>query len=146
MESVWDKAIKVAAAIAGAISGIFGGWDSLMTALLAFLIVDYLSGIIVAWMGKSLKTQCGGLSSKVGAVGLAKKGLMLMVVLIGALLDQAISVDGHMFRDAVCWFYMANEGISIMENLALAGVPFPDKLMRLLGIREKTKAENERDK
>ena len=52
---------------------------------------------------------------------------------VGALLDRAAGSDGNMFRDAVCWFYIANEGISLMENLNLAGVPFPKKIQELLG-------------
>jgi toxin secretion/phage lysis holin len=62
-----------------------------------------------------------------------RKGLMLMVVLVAALLDRALGQGNVMFRDAVCWFYVANEGISLMENLSLAGVPFPKKLKELLG-------------
>ena len=62
-----------------------------------------------------------------------RKGLMLMVVLVSALLDRALGPQSAMFRDAVCWFYIANEGISLMENLNLAGVPFPQKLRELLG-------------
>lgn len=133
MEQAWEKVVKVMAAIGGAIAGALGGWNWLMVVLLSVMVADYVSGVVVAWMGKSLKTEYGGLSSKVGAVGLAKKGLMLLVVLVGALLDRAAGSDGNMFRDAVCWFYIANEGISLMENLNLAGVPFPKKIQELLG-------------
>ena len=137
MDTVWDKAVKIAAAAMGAVAGAFGGWSWLMTALLACMAADYVSGVLVAWMGKSLKTECGGLSSKVGAAGLLRKGLMLMVVLVAALLDRALGQGNAMFRDAVCWFYVANEGISLMENLSLAGVPFPQKLRELLGQKAK---------
>jgi len=133
MEQTWEKVVKVLAAIGGAIAGALGGWNWLMIVLLAVMVADYLSGVVVAWMGKSLKTEYGGLSSKVGAVGLAKKGLMMLVVLVSALLDRAVGTEGSMFRDAVCWFYIANEGISLMENLNLAGVPFPRKIQELLG-------------
>ncbi|HRX08125.1 MAG TPA: phage holin family protein [Candidatus Limiplasma sp.] len=133
MGQIWDKALKVFAAAIGAVAGALGGWSWLMTVLLACMIADYISGTLVAWMGKSLKTEYGGLSSKVGAVGLIRKGLMLMVVLVAALLDRALGQNNAMFRDAVCWFYVANEGISLMENLNLAGVPFPKKLKELLG-------------
>ena len=104
-----------------------------MTVLLSCMVADYLSGMVVAWMGRSEKTEYGGLSSKVGAKGLMRKGLMLMVVLVAALLDRALGQGNAMFRDAACWFYIANEGISLMENLNLAGVPFPAKLKKLLG-------------
>lgn len=140
MTGIWEKAVKISAAALGAVAGALGGWDWLMTVLLACMIADYLSGVIVAWMGKSLKTEYGGLSSKVGAAGLMRKGLMLMVVLVAALLDRALGPDSAMFRDAVCWFYIANEGISLMENLNLAGVPFPRKLKDLLGEKAKENA------
>jgi toxin secretion/phage lysis holin len=133
MGQIWDKIVKIAAAAAGAVAGALGGWSWLMTVLLGFMAADYLSGTIVAWMGRSEKTEYGGLSSKVGATGLVRKGLMLMVVLVAALLDRALGAGNAMFRDAVCWFYIANEGISLMENLNLAGVPFPRKLKELLG-------------
>ncbi|MEA4927585.1 MAG: phage holin family protein [Candidatus Limiplasma sp.] len=133
METTWDKIVKVLATIGGAIAGAFGGWNWLLVVLLSAMVADYVSGVTVAWMGRSLKTEYGGLSSKVGAVGLAKKGLMLMVVLIAALLDRALGNNTAMFRDAVCWFYIANEIISLMENMSLAGVKFPKKLQELLG-------------
>ena len=133
METVWDKVLKVLAAIAGAIGGIFGGWDALLGVLIGMMVLDYVSGVVVAWMGKSQKTAYGGLSSKVGAQGLAKKGLMMAVVLVAALLDRAMGATAAVCRDAVCWFYIANEGISLMENLSLAGVPFPAKVKELLG-------------
>ena len=133
MTQIWDKILKYAAAALGAVAGIFGGWSWLMTVLLAFMAADYVSGTLVAWMGRSEKTEYGGLSSKVGAMGLVRKGLMMMVVLVAALLDKALGMGNAMFRDAACWFYVANEGISLMENLNLAGVPFPRKLKELLG-------------
>ncbi|MDD3410129.1 MAG: phage holin family protein [Eubacteriales bacterium] len=137
MENIWNKGLKITAALAGGVAGLFGGWDALLTVLVAMMAADYLTGLTVAWMGKSEKTEYGGLSSKVGARGLARKGLMLAVVLVAALLDRAVGTDGAMCRDAVCWFYVANEGLSLMENLSLAGVPFPEKLKELLGQKGK---------
>ena len=119
METIWDKGVKAVAAVGGAIAGAFGGWDKLLIVLAAMMAVDYLSGLAVAWMGKSQKTDYGGLSSKVGAAGLAKKGLMMLVVLVAALLDQAMGAESAVCRDAVCWFYIANEGLSLLENLNL---------------------------
>lgn len=131
--TVWDKIIKVLAAVGGAIAGAFGGWDKLLGVLVVMMAVDYVSGVIVAAMGRSQKTEYGGLSSKVGAYGLAKKGLMMLVVLVAALLDRAIGAQTAVFRDAACWFYIANEGLSLLENMSLAGVPFPEKLKEMLG-------------
>lgn len=131
MEQLWKGAIKTMAGVGGAIVGAMGGWDNTLKVLIAMMIADYVSGMIVAAMGKSQKTEYGGLSSKVGFEGLAKKGLMLMVVLVATLLDAAIGMV--ICRDAACWFYIANEGLSLLENMDLAGVPFPEKIKVLLG-------------
>ena len=120
MENVFHKTVRLLAAAGGAVAGLFGGWSSLLT-------------VLTALMGRSRKTEYGGLSSKVGAQGLARKGLMMLVVLVAALLDQAMGAETAVCRDAACWFYIANEGLSLMENLSLAGVPFPPRLKRLLG-------------
>lgn len=133
METIGEKIIKGLATAAGAIAGLFGGWDPTLGVLLAMMGVDYLSGVGVAWLGRSGKTEYGGLSSQVGAHGLLKKGLMLLVVLVAALLDRAMGNGSVMCRDAACWFYIANEGLSLLENLALAGVPFPERLKQVLG-------------
>lgn len=133
MEQIWRGFVKGAVALGGAVAGAMGGWDATLKVLVAMMVIDYASGLIVAFMGKSTKTDYGGLSSKVGAVGLAKKGLMLCVVLVAALLDTAMGTA--MCRDAACWFYIANEGISVLENLNLVGVPFPAKIRELLGAK-----------
>lgn len=133
MDKIWDKAVKVLAASGGAIAGMLGGWDPLLKVLTIMMAADYVSGFLVAVMGRSPKTEYGGLSSKVGAAGLARKGLMLLVVLTAALLDNAMGAGAHACRDAACWFYIANEGISILENVGQAGAPYPEKLKQLLG-------------
>lgn len=126
----WDKIVKTLAAIGGAIAGLFGGWDTMLKVLVVAMVIDYISGWIVAIMGNSLKTESGKLDSEVAWKGLLKKGLALLVVLLGAMLDKAVGQD--VFRNMVVWFYIANEGLSILENLALAGVPFPQSVKRML--------------
>lgn len=133
MEKMWEKAVRGLAACGGAIAGMLGGWDPLLRVLAVMMAADYVSGVVVALMGKSAKTEYGGLSSKVGAAGLARKGLMLMVVLVAAMLDSVMGTGSAMCRDAACWFYIANEGISILENAGLAGAPYPARLKQLLG-------------
>ncbi len=133
VENIWKAVMKMAALVGGAIGGALGGWDSLLAVLIGMMVADYLSGVIVACLGRSQKTEYGGLSSKVGWIGLAKKGMMLLVVLIGTLLDGALGLDNAMCRDAVCWFYVANEGLSLVENLNMIGVPFPQKIKEILG-------------
>ena len=143
METIWKGIIKGLAACGGAVAGAMGGWDSTLRVLVAMIAVDYLSGLLVATMGRSNKTDYGGWSSKVGFVGLAKKGLMLMVVLVATMLDEAMGMA--VCRDAACWFYIANEGLSILENMSLAGVPFPEKIKELLGHKLEESNMNEND-
>ena len=132
MNTFWDKLVKTLAAIGGAISGSFGGFDPVFRVLVAMMAVDYISGVAVALMGRSRKTESGHLDSKTGARGIAKKGLMLLVVLIAAMLDTALGTEQQIFRQAVIWFYIANEALSILENMALANVPFPQRLLSAL--------------
>lgn len=141
MENIWKTVVKVVMLVGGAIGGALGGWDPLLGVLIGMMATDYISGVIVAAMGKSQKTEYGGLSSKVGWIGLAKKGMMLLVVLIGTLLDGALGGETYVCRDAVCWFYVANEGLSLVENLNLMGVPFPNKLKEILGEKSGEKPE-----
>ena len=136
MERMWDKAVRALAACGGAVAGMMGGWDPLLRVLVILMAADYGSGLIVAVMGKSPKTEYGGLSSKVGAAGLARKGLMLLVVLTAAMMDSVMGSGSAMCRDAACWFYIANEAISILENAGLAGAPYPEKLKQLLGQKQ----------
>lgn len=143
MEKMWDKAVRGLAACGGAIAGMLGGWDPLLRVLVILMAADYVSGLLVAVMGKSAKTEYGGLSSKVGAMGLARKGLMLMVVLVAAMMDSVMGTGSAMCRDAACWFYIANEGISILENVGLAGAPYPAKLKQLLGQKQKEGEEQD---
>lgn len=131
MENIWKNFVRIGAGLGGSVAGAMGGWDATLKVLLVMMAVDYITGIMVAVMGRSQKTEYGGLSSKVGFVGLMKKGMMLMVVLVATLLDSAIGMA--ICRDAACWFYIANEGLSLLENLSLAGVPFPAKIKELLG-------------
>ena len=133
----WDKIVKVLAAVAGAVAGLFGEWNTMLTILVVMMTVDYISGWIVAWCGKSPKTEGGGLSSKVGFVGLARKGFIMLLVLVATLLDRAIG-DGSVFQSSLVLYYIANEGLSVLENAALLGVPFPEKMRRALEtLREK---------
>ena len=142
MDQVWDKVMKCLCALLGAAAGWFGGFDKTFYVLLAFMVADYVTGMLAAWLGKSLKTASGHLDSKVGFVGLVKKGLMLLVVLVAAQLDKALGAENFVFRSAVTWFYLGNEGLSLVENLALIGVPFPAWLKSALEQIRKKNDEN----
>ena len=129
---MWDKVLKTMAALGGAIAGFFGEWSTVLTVLIVAMVVDYISGMIVAAAGKSPKTESGGLNSKIGFIGLAKKGMILLVVLTGTLLDKAVGNATSVFQTAVACFYVANEGVSILENAALIGLPVPEVILRAL--------------
>ncbi len=105
----------------------FGGWNSGIVTLLAFMAVDYISGLIVAAVfHASEKTESGGLESRAGWKGLCRKGMTLCIVLIAHRLDIALGTS--VVRDAVIIAYICNEAISITENAGLMGVPIPERL------------------
>ena len=121
----WDKVLKALAAVAGAICGLFGAWNTMLTILVAAMTADYISGWIVAWCGKSPKTENGGLSSKVGFIGIAKKAFIMLLILLATMLDRAIGNGTTVFQSSLVLYYIANEGLSILENADLMGVSFP---------------------
>ena len=128
----WDKVLKILAGIAGAIAGLFGEWTTMLTILVVVMAIDYISGVIVAACGRSPKTEAGGLSSKVGFIGIAKKGFIMLLVLLATLLDRAIGNEAMVFQSSLVFYYIANEGLSILENAALMGVKFPEKIRKAL--------------
>ena len=122
---MWDKMTRAAGALLGAAAGLLGGWNVMLTVLAWMMTIDYATGLICAWCGRSPKTEGGGVSSRAGFDGLARKGLMMLIVLTATLLDRAVGSDGSVFQTAACGYYIANEGLSILENSALMGVPYP---------------------
>ena len=117
------------------IAGLFGGFDASMVTLIAFMAVDYVTGLILAAVRKSPKTDTGGLSSRIGLKGLAKKCVILMLVRVSARLD--ITLGTSYIRDAVCIGFIANELLSIIENAGLLGVPMPQALKNAVEILQK---------
>ena len=128
----WDKIVKLLAGVAGAIAGLYGEWTTMLTILVVVMTIDYITGWIVAWCGKSPKTESGGLSSKIGFIGIAKKGFVMLLVLLATMLDRAIGNNTFVFQSSLVLYYIANEGLSILENAALLGVRFPEKLKKAL--------------
>ena len=122
---MWDRAFKAAMAAAGAIAGLFGAWTPGLTILVVMMLIDYVTGVLVAVTGKSPKSETGKLSSVAGFMGLARKGFIMLIVLVATLLDKAIGNAAMMFQSAAVFYYIANEGLSILENADLMGVPFP---------------------
>lgn len=123
------KAIYYSALAAIAAGGAFlaealGGWDTALQTLVVLMAIDYLTGILCAWIWKkSPKTRDGSFESKASLKGLIRKGGILLVVLIATRLDQLMGTD--VTRLAVLLFFIANEGFSIIENLGIMGVPMP---------------------
>lgn len=126
-----DFVCTAAGLIGSAICWAFGGWDAAMAALLVCIAVDYVSGSIVALVfHNSTKTESGAYNSAYGLKGLCKKGLMLLFVLVAVQVDQVLGAD--YVRDAVCIGFCANEILSIIENLGLAGIPMPESVIKAL--------------
>lgn len=125
------------AAIGSAIANALGGWDTAMQTLLIFMAVDYLTGLMVAGIfHKSNKTETGALNSKAGWQGIVRKFAQLLVVLIAVYVDKLIGINYT--RIAAIIFFCANEGLSILENVGLMGVPYPKFLKDALeALREK---------
>ena len=125
MKEIWNW-IQGVIAIAGGFLGWFlGGLDGFLYALIAFVLFDFLTGIMCAIADKKL-------SSEVGFRGLFRKILIFAMVGIGHLLDSLILGDGSVLRTAVIFFYLSNEGISLLENAAHLGLPIPQKLRDVL--------------
>lgn len=115
------------------ITGIFGGWDNGLMTLVIFMIIDYISGIVVAAVfGNSKKTKSGALESKAGWKGLCKKGMTFLFVLIAHRLDMALKLD--FIRTATIIGFIANELISIVENAGLMGIPLPKAINNAIEI------------
>lgn len=129
---MWDKIVKGVFAVAGAIAGFFGEWSALLTILAVCMVLDYISGLIVAALGRSAKTPGGGIDSKVGFAGLAKKALIMLIVLLATVLDKTLGTSGMIFQTAVTCYYIGNEGISIIENAGVIGVPVPAVLKKAM--------------
>lgn len=121
-----EKLIQMITAIIAAVCGfLWGEADGLLYALIAFMTIDYITGVIVAVIQHVL-------SSEIGFKGIAKKVLILALVAVGHILDVHVLGGGAVCRSAVIGFYLANEGISILENAGELGLPLPKKLIAVL--------------
>lgn len=138
------NAICTAVGIVGSfIANLFGGWDAALTTLVIFMGIDYISGVIVAAVfHKSTKTASGTLKSAAGFEGLCRKGMALLIVLIGHRLDLIIGVA--YIREALIIGFIANETISIVENAGLMGLPLPAVITKAIDVlTQKADATNQ---
>lgn len=116
-----DLVFKVIATVLGAISGyLWGGWSTLIQILVVFVAIDYTTGLLAAGYE-------GKLSSKIGFKGIAKKIMIFALVSVAHMIDKALG-ESHIFRDAVIFFYLGNELLSILENAGRTGLPVPDQI------------------
>ena len=136
--------IKALAAAAGAIISFFTGLPVIMWVLVGVMTLDYVTGLITGAMGVSNKTEGGRLSSRAAFEGLMRKMMILDHVLLAALLDLAVQTGAGVSFTAVtgatCLWFVASEGVSILENATNMGLPIPDALTRALEIMRGTEA------
>ena len=125
MKDVFNVVQMMFTAIGGYLGWLLGGVDGFLYALIAFVIIDYVTGIMLAVLQRKL-------SSDVGFKGIFKKVLIFIMVAIGNTIDAHIIGNGSAIRTAVIFFYLSNEGISIIENAANIGLPIPQKLKDIL--------------
>lgn len=131
IQTIWKTVIgALGGALAYALS-LLGGMDAALSLLFTAMALDYIAGLLTAISGRSDKTSSGRFSSSAAFRGLTKKLLMLVLVALAVAVDALTGASG-VCRCAVIGFYVANEGLSIIENAALLGVPFPQALLDAL--------------
>ena len=125
MKEFWNIIQVALAAVGGWLGWFLGGCDGLLYALIAFVVIDYITGVMCAINDKTL-------SSAVGFKGICKKVLIFLMVGVGHILDAKVIGTGSVLRTAFIFFYISDEGISLIENAAHLGLPIPQKLRDVL--------------
>ena len=125
MKEFWNIIQVALAAVGGWLGWFLGGCDGLLYALIAFVVIDYITGIMCAIYDKNL-------SSSIGFKGICKKVLIFLMVGVGHILDTKVIGTGSVLRTAFIFFYISDEGISLIENAAHLGLPIPEKLRDVL--------------
>ena len=125
MKELWNTMQIILAAVGGWLGYFLGGCDGLVYALILFVAADYVAGVMCAAVDKRL-------SSEIGFKGICKKVLIFVLVGLANILDVQIIGTGSVLRTAVIFFYISNEGVSLLENAAHLGLPVPEKLKNIL--------------
>ena len=127
---------SIAAVLGTGFTYIFGAWDTAITVLIMFMVLDYITGFLGGVVNKTL-------SSSIGFKGLLKKLTILIVLVVAVSLDRLLNAGSWVFRTLVCYFYIANEAISLLENAAKIGLPIPQKLIKVLSqLKEKSESSH----
>jgi len=117
---------KTGIAVIGTIfTWLFGAWDTPLGILILFMALDYATGLLRGYINKEL-------SSDVGLKGIARKAVILIVLIVAVALDRLLNMGNWLFRSLICYFYIANEGLSLLENCASLGVPIPKNMLDAL--------------
>lgn len=125
----------IAATLGTIVSYAFGNWDTVLIVLVSFMAIDYLTGVIAAVIQQQI-------DSHIGFRGILRKSTIIFVLIVSVLLDRLLNEGTWVFRTLVCYFYIANEGISILENVGKCGVPMPEKLLKTFEQLKKKGDEN----
>ncbi len=125
MKDLWNTIQIIFTALGGWLGWFLGGFDGLLYALVAFVVVDYITGVMCAIADKNL-------SSSVGFKGICRKVLIFTLVGIAHIIDANVIGDGSVLRTAVIFFYLSNEGVSLLENASHLGLPIPEKMKDIL--------------
>ena len=125
MKEFWNTIQLIFAAVGGWLGYFLGGCDGLLYALIAFVVIDYITGVMCAVSDKTL-------SSEVGFKGICRKVLIFLLVGIGNIIDVQVLGSPGVLRTAVIFFYLSNEGVSLLENAAHLGLPVPDAIKTVL--------------
>lgn len=125
MKEIWNWIQVAFTALGGFIGWFLGGMDGFLYALIAFAVIDYITGVLCAIADKTL-------SSEVGFKGICRKVLIFTLVGIGNIVDVYVLGETGVLRTAVIFFYLSNEGVSLLENAAHLGLPIPEKLKEVL--------------
>lgn len=135
MERIIEYFKFIIAALGTSLTWLFGTWDIVLIVLVAFMVLDYVTGLIKAFVNRKV-------SSDVGLKGITRKSLILLVLIVAVLLDRLINSGTWLFRTIVCYFYIANEGISLLENAIAMGLEVPEQIQNaLIQLKEGNKKE-----
>ena len=137
MKEFWNTIQLIFTAIGGWLGYFLGGCDGLLYALIAFVVIDDITGVMCAINDKAL-------SSEVGFRGICRKVLIFLLVGIANILDVQVIGTGSVLRTAVIFFYISNEGVSLLENAAHLGLPVPEKIKTVLEqLHDRSESEDE---